>query len=89
MESDGTIHSRWQGQWLTGYDYELMTPGERERLTIEQLNQIDANLIYELGLDSGMPETDSEKDTADQTESETESGRTDRLESEVAESGKS
>ena len=60
VESDGTIHSRWQGPWLSGYDYELMTPEERERLTIEQLNQIDSSLIYELGKEDQMTETESE-----------------------------
>lgn len=47
VESDGTIHSRWQGAWLTGEDYRLMTSGERERLTTAQKKQIDASLIYE------------------------------------------
>jgi hypothetical protein len=37
-----------------------MTPEERERLTIEQLNQIDSSLIYELGKADQMTETESE-----------------------------
>ena len=60
VEMDGTIHSRWQGAWLTGEDYELMTPEERERLTIDQLNQIDSSLIYELGKADQMTEQASE-----------------------------
>ena len=60
VEMDGTIHSRWQGAWLTGEDYELMTPEERERLTVDQLNQIDSSLIYELGKADQMTEQASE-----------------------------
>lgn len=77
VESDGTVHCRWQGPWLTGEDYELMTPAERDRLTISQLNQIDSSLIYELGKAGMMTEEDSsetmtEAETAGQeTEAET------------------
>ncbi len=62
VESDGTVHSRWQGQYLTGDDYELMTPEERDRLTIEQLNQIDGSLIYEHGKASAETETEVEEE---------------------------
>lgn len=72
VEMDGTIHSRWQGAWLTAEDYELMTTGERERLTIEQLNQIDSSLIYELGKTELMTEQDTETERA---ETETETGK--------------
>ncbi len=78
VESDGRIHSRWQGPWLTAEDYELMTTAERERLTIDQLNQIDSSLIYELGKAKQMTEsgqnaasTESEQKAAS-TESEQE-----------------
>ena len=78
LESDGRIHSRWQGPWLTAEDYELMTTAERERLTIDQLNQIDSSLIYELGKAKQMTEsgqnaasTESEQKAAS-TESEQE-----------------
>ena len=78
VESDGRIHSRWQGPWLTAEDYELMTTAERERLTIDQLNQIDSSLIYELGKTKQMTEpgknaasTESEQKAAS-TESEQE-----------------
>ena len=75
VELDGTIHSRWQGPWLTGEDYELMTPEERDRLTIDQLNQIDSSLIYELGKADQMTERDTESGSSDQmTERESESG---------------
>ena len=67
---DGTIHSRWQGAWLTGEDYELMTTAERERLTIDQLNQIDSSLIYELGKADLMTETDAQSGAAEASESE-------------------
>ena len=71
VEMDGTIHSRWQGQWLTGEDYELMTTEERERLTIEQLNQIDSSLIYELGKEDMMTESEmKETEKSAETESE-------------------
>ena len=68
IESDGTVHSRWQGNWLTGEDYELMTPEERDRLTIAQLNQIDSSLIYELGRADEM--TEQETGLLEQTESD-------------------
>ena len=75
VELDGTIHSRWQGAWLTGEDYELMTPEERDRLTIDQLNQIDSSLIYELGKADQMKEQESESVSGNEmTESESESG---------------
>ncbi len=75
VEMDGTIHSRWQGPWLTGEDYELMTPEERDRLTIDQLNQIDSSLIYELGKADQMTESESESGSGgEMTESESESG---------------
>lgn len=70
IEADGSVHSRWQGPWLTGEDYELMTPAERKRLTTEQLNQIDSTLIYERGQASRM--TEGETDAGAETESETE-----------------
>ena len=74
VEMDGTIHSRWQGAWLTGEDYELMTPEERERLTVDQLNQIDSSLIYELGKADQMTEQASEPAGSSQvTEQESES----------------
>lgn len=66
VEADGTIHSRWQGEWLSGEDYDLMTPEERERLTVEQLNQIDSSLIYELGKADLMTEKESESKSSDQ-----------------------
>ena len=68
VEEDGTIHSRWQGQWLTGYDYELMTTEERSRLTVEQLNQIDASLIYELGREEELTESQTETESEASTE---------------------
>ena len=49
VEADGSIHSRWQGRYLTAQDYELMTAAERDRLTVEQLRQIDSDMIYEQG----------------------------------------
>lgn len=71
VEMDGTIHSRWQGAWLTGEDYELMTPEERERLTVDQLNQIDSSLIYELGKADQMTEQEFESaDSSQMTERE-------------------
>ncbi len=77
VEADGTIHSRWQGHYLTAEDYELMTREERDRLTIDQLNQIDADLIYELG------RSGSETESEDQTESKAEDSKSDPENSEV------
>ena len=84
VESDGTIHSRWQGSWLTGEDYKLMTPAERNRLTIEQLNQIDASLIYELGKADLMTESEAAEQTESEAAAQTESdaGSSDQAESE-------
>ncbi len=59
VETDGTIHSRWQGQHLTLYDYKLMTWPEKKRLNIYQLNQIDSQLLYELS--KAPSETESEE----------------------------
>ena len=88
VEMDGTIHSRWQGQWLTGEDYELMTTEERERLTIEQLNQIDSSLIYELGKEDLMTESETEKTAETQSEtSQTEKAGEPGSETEKAEHG--
>ena len=53
---------------ITGEDYELMTPEERDRLTIAQLNQIDSSLIYELGRADEM--TEQETGSLEQTESD-------------------
>ena len=83
VESDGTIHSRWQGPWLTAEDYELMTPEERERLTQAQLKQIDGSLIYENAnhkmTEAGFAgETESEGFETSDTESE--SGRQEQTE---------
>ena len=83
VESDGTIHSRWQGPWLTAEDYELMTPEERERLTQAQLKQIDGSLIYENAnhkmTEAGSAgETESEGSQISDTESE--SGRQEQTE---------
>ena len=83
VESDGTIHSRWQGPWLTAEDYELMTPEERERLTQAQLKQIDGSLIYENAnhkiTEAGSAgETESEGSEISDTESE--SGRQEQTE---------
>jgi hypothetical protein len=41
IENADDISARWQGHRLTAYDYTLMTPEERARLTTEQLGQIE------------------------------------------------
>lgn len=79
VESDGTVHSRWQGFWLTGEDYELMTQAERDRLTIDQLNQIDSSLIYEPGKTDLMTETESDAGgNMQMTEQETDAGESEQ-----------
>ena len=74
VEMDGTIHSRWQGFYLTGDDYKLMTTAERERLTTEQKNQIDSTLIYEKGKEGQkkkeMAEASAEAEQDTETETE-------------------
>ena len=74
VEDDGTIHSRWQGFYLTGDDYKLMTTAERERLTTEQKNQIDSTLIYEKGKEGQkkkeMAEASAEAEQDTETETE-------------------
>ena len=83
VESDGTIHSRWQGPWLTAEDYELMTPEERERLTQAQLKQIDGSLIYE-NANHKMTEAGSagetESEGSETSDTESESGRQEQTE---------
>lgn len=71
VEENGTTHARWQGPYLTGYDYELMTPGERSRLTKEQIDQIGMDLVYaHLGESEASPPAETE----DESETETETG---------------
>ena len=41
FEDDEHVNIRWQGNVLTPYDLELMTTAEQERLTTQQLNQIE------------------------------------------------
>ena len=46
IEEDGSTNMRWQGPLLTAYDYQLMTPAERERLNQSQRDQIGMELLH-------------------------------------------